>query len=336
MECPECGYNINGEDCTNCVFNVNEVEVNNIFNIYVLKCDENKYYVGKTNNEVGIRFSQHKNNNTCAFTSKYKPIEILETIQSKDPLDEDKITKKYMMKYGINNVRGGSYTKLELDEWMIKSLEHEFKSTRDICYKCNEKGHFYRDCPLNNKFNIQKYLEEFKEFDKIDEEINKLEKVYEQIIILNNQISRTNIINIDEYKECVHKQKNYEDKIKELQALSINNDTSNINRYEKQDKNRQFHQEMQKINQQKLENMEKLNRYISISSIYRDFFVNDIIYIHYQDNILIKLYKLQAFNLEKKKQLKELLNIHTSEDLIKMKLEGLYKKKIIILNSKLK
>ena len=53
--------------------------------------------------------------------------------------EEDKITKKYMMKYCIKNVRGDSYTKLELEEQQIKSLNHEFVAMVDLCYKCNEK-----------------------------------------------------------------------------------------------------------------------------------------------------------------------------------------------------
>ncbi len=123
-------------------------------NIYVLKLEDKsggyKYYIGKTNNHVGIRFSQHKNDKSCSWTAKYPPIELLETIESNDDLDEDKITKKYMMKYGIDNVRGGSYTKVELDDWMIKSLEHELNGSQDICYKCNIKGHFSRNCTQPN------------------------------------------------------------------------------------------------------------------------------------------------------------------------------------------
>jgi hypothetical protein len=72
---------------------------------------------------------------------------------------------------------------------------------------------------------------------------------------------------------------------------------------------------------------------LKINYYYGQLFVNDKIYLESQANLTIKLYKLQAFNLEKKKELKELLNIHTSEELIKMKLEGLYEKKISILSS---
>ncbi len=344
MDCPECNNYITGEECRNCLFNIHEIEVNNIFNIYVLKCEDKssgyKYYVGKTNNEVSIRFNQHKNNNNnCAWTNKYPPIELIETIQSKDPLDEDKITKKYMMKYGIENVRGGSYTKLVLEEWMIKCLEHEFTSAKDICYNCNEKGHFIRECPLNNKFNIQKYLEEFKEFYMIDEEINKLEKVYEEIIILNHQINITNQFDINKYNKLITDIKeldiiilSLQKKLEEIETSPDNDPKYRYNKYSQQRKDllQEKRNEIFELQKEKSVLQSQLNS-ISIIPFYEKLFVNDKIYIHNKDNDVIKLCKLQVFNLEKKKELKGLLSVHTSEDLIKMKLSGLYEKKIKML-----
>ncbi len=343
MDCPKCGYYTTINECNNCLFYIHEIEVNNIFNIYVLKCEDKssgyKYYIGKTNNEVSIRFNQHKSkNNTCAFTNIYPPIEIIEIIQSKDPLDEDKITKKYMMKYGIENVRGGSYTKLVLDDWMIKSLEHEFTSAKDMCYNCNEKGHFIRDCPLNKKSNITLYLEGFKEFDKIDEEINKLEKIYEEILILNHQINSTNQFDIDKYNKLVPDIKeldiiiiSLQKKLEEIEK-SPDNDPKYRCKYSQQRKDllQEKRNEIFELQKEQSVLQSQLNS-ISIIPFYEKLFVNDKIYIHNQDNDVIKLCKLQVFNLEKKKELKGLLNIHTSEDLIKMKLSGLYEKKIKML-----
>jgi len=116
--------------------------------IYVLLCQNDKYYVGKTIKDVQQRFNEHllSFDNKCIFTLKNKPIKIIETLLTDDPLDEDKITKKYMMKYGIDNVRGGSYTKLILEDWQIKTLYHEFDSARDICYKCKKDDHFVNEC----------------------------------------------------------------------------------------------------------------------------------------------------------------------------------------------
>ena len=48
--------------------------------IYALKCQQNKYYVGKTTNP-NIRLESHSNANGSAWTKKYKPIRVMELIK---------------------------------------------------------------------------------------------------------------------------------------------------------------------------------------------------------------------------------------------------------------
>ena len=56
-----------------------------------------------------------------------------------DKYDEDKYTEMYMEKYGIENVRGGSYSKIILEESCINVLNkksiipaHEDEETEDV------------------------------------------------------------------------------------------------------------------------------------------------------------------------------------------------------------
>jgi len=79
--------------------------------IYALKLSQGKYYVGKTTNP-SFRLDNHFNSNGSAWTMKYKPIKLLELIPNCDRYDEDKYTRKYMDKYGIDNVRGGSFVQI--------------------------------------------------------------------------------------------------------------------------------------------------------------------------------------------------------------------------------
>jgi len=86
-------------------------------NIYVLKLEKGKYYVGKTNNPR-FRLENHKPNGS-QWTKLYKPLELIEIKPNCDDSDQDKITLQYMDKYGIDNVRGGSFISIRLDKTTI-------------------------------------------------------------------------------------------------------------------------------------------------------------------------------------------------------------------------
>ena len=113
--------------------------------IYILKLDEEKYYVGKSNN-VKKRYKEHITGNGSAWTRMYKPISIHKIIKCESPFDEDKITKEYMFLYGINNVRGGSYVELKLSPFQHSTLNKEIWSATDKCTRCGRNGHFVKDC----------------------------------------------------------------------------------------------------------------------------------------------------------------------------------------------
>ena len=134
-------------------------------NIYVLRLEGGKYYVGKSNNVIN-RYQEHLNGNGSAWTRKYKPISLEKTIANVSPFEEDKVTKEYMSKYGIDKVRGGSYIEVELSEFHTDALKMEIWAAKDLCTQCGRYGHFVKDCyattdASGNKIEFENHADEW-------------------------------------------------------------------------------------------------------------------------------------------------------------------------------
>jgi hypothetical protein len=116
----------------------------------VLELEQSKYYVGKTTNPK-VRLDSHFHLNGSAWTKKYKPIKIVEIIPNCDDYDEDKYTMIYMDKYGIPNVRGGSFVTIQFDETTITHLKQRSNGTNNRCFQCGKEGHFIKNCNINEE-----------------------------------------------------------------------------------------------------------------------------------------------------------------------------------------
>jgi predicted GIY-YIG superfamily endonuclease len=116
--------------------------------LYVLKLEDDKYYVGKTTNLVK-RIKEHASGDGSEWTWTYRPVKVLEHRPVKDAYDETNTTKDLMKKYGVENVRGGAYCQMELPASHKSVLETEIRAASDACFKCGKQGHFAASCKGN-------------------------------------------------------------------------------------------------------------------------------------------------------------------------------------------
>ena len=119
--------------------------------VYVLKLEEGKFYVGKSK-DVDARLRYHrKGANARAWTAKYKPVPGDDAIYYQEVMKhntyEDAMTEKVMFDFGIENVRGGTYSQEKLPPHQVQTLEDKKCTWEDLCFMCKKKGHMSRFCP---------------------------------------------------------------------------------------------------------------------------------------------------------------------------------------------
>ena len=207
------------------------------FVIVVFACISNKYYVtmfkssdynfsdfdnekyeGIVEEEIEEELKKESVNlvKKNEFTDKYPIMSIIEIIQTNDQLDVDKITKRYMIKYNMQNVRGGTYNKIILEDWQLKSLNNEFETIK-----------------FDNETNINiDIIKDYDTLEKIDTQIKILEDIYTNMQNIKQTIEQTNFIYeviLDDIKFVMKTTKDIEQnnmKIQKLQQKQQNNNAT--------------------------------------------------------------------------------------------------------------
>ena len=177
-------------------------------NIYILKLEKDNYYVGKTDN-IDRRYIEHLNGKGSFWTKKYKPISIEKTIFNASHFDEDKYVKEYMVKYGINKVRGGSYLTEQLSESQLNNLYREIRGALNLCINCGSDKHFVKDCNYNkliyhncNQYKFNNHNQSSQESDILNK-INNLESKLNKVVSITGPIYTTNDEIINRYYQII-------------------------------------------------------------------------------------------------------------------------------------
>lgn len=304
-----------------------KVTTEETYKVYVIECkDTSKFFVIRSNLDPMTIIKE----NPCAFTDKYHRLSIHEIFPSSDPLDEDIITKKYMMKFGIDKVRGGSYSSDDLEDWQIKSLNSEFDRIKGLS--------------SNKKSDTDTYLDGFKTVDEIDSEIDRLSNNITKIENIKKSIENTTIkistsqtqntilqfgmvITTNQNNMLTNLSSDINDMVKEI----IKNDSNyqyKLNNYNHAVQNKSDRRIENAKND--LDNCEKQIRqhlYNTINNIYNNSGLKTYLFPD-EKYIQLKILHIRNYNADLKKELNNLIQDYGSDDSIRIKLESLYSKRL--------
>jgi len=100
--------------------------------VYVLELKNGFYYIGN------LSISEIRAGSGTSWTKLHQPVSVVEKIyrdsEYDDEFDENEIVYKYMKKYGIDKVRGGSYSTAVLSDYSIKILNEKLNK-KEYTYK---------------------------------------------------------------------------------------------------------------------------------------------------------------------------------------------------------
>jgi hypothetical protein len=192
--------------------------------LYVISL-ENEKWILHISNQVDINKIFIECELLYNFVKMNKPVNIHETIEIMNELEIDMYVKKYMSFYGIENVRGGSYSQEIIPDCFLKSLyfelgyslkmvETDLDIIENIMNNCECISSFSNDDIDKIKSSIETKLNDYyitkSKYDSIKSyiingiEIDINRNIIEDLKWLSDYSSSNNVISAYKMKEDIH------------------------------------------------------------------------------------------------------------------------------------
>ena len=118
--------------------------------VYVLQLQHGCYYVGVTLNPIADLVEAHLSGYGVEWTKIHQPLAILKQIECGNSLNSriytDMYVKQYMLEFGIDKVRGGSFSNCKLDKMQRRALNKELWYAKKCCSRCGRTTHCGTSC----------------------------------------------------------------------------------------------------------------------------------------------------------------------------------------------
>jgi predicted GIY-YIG superfamily endonuclease len=91
--------------------------------IYILLLENNYYYIGESSNFIQS-YQQHIDKRSADWTKLHRTVTISKVIQQTNEYTVNDCVIEYMKKYGIDKVRGGSFSDVVLSSEQLDLLSN--------------------------------------------------------------------------------------------------------------------------------------------------------------------------------------------------------------------
>ena len=129
--------------------------------IIILECENKKIFIDTVKkNKLISRLRSHRDGKKHKWTKKYKAKKLLYSYPKKYENQLQYATESWMIKCGIDNVRGGPYQTFKLTKEQKKKLKRKQTWEKGCCFRCGRTSHWIGSCKEKTYVNGEAFTDD--------------------------------------------------------------------------------------------------------------------------------------------------------------------------------